>query len=190
MDQSPGYFVAGTEHLVCQLQKALYGHKQSPCAWFDIFNVLVLRYGFKHSSSDHAIFVRHSSTGTIVLIVYANDIIISKSNSTGIADLKRYLAKQFHTKDLGVLRYFLGIDVSHSSRGISLSQRKFLLYLPSETGLLGTRPADTPMDSSIKLDGEQGALFINIGRYCRLVGKLIYLTVTSHNITYVVEVVS
>jgi hypothetical protein len=48
----------------------------------------------------------------------------------------------------------------------------------SETGLLGARPADTPMDSTVKLDGEQSELFSDVGRYRRLVGKLIYLTVT------------
>jgi len=115
------YVVAGNEHLVCRLRKALYGLKQSPCAWFDRFSVVVLGNGFQRSSSDHLVFVHHSSTGTIVLIVYVDDIIISGSDSTGIADLKIYLAKQFHTKDLAVLHYFLGIEVARSSQGISLS---------------------------------------------------------------------
>jgi hypothetical protein len=77
--------------------------------------------------------------------------------------LKRYLANQFHTKDLGVLRYFLGIEISHSFQGISLSQQKHVLDLLSETSLLGTRPTNTPMDPTIKLDGEQCALVTDIG---------------------------
>ena len=190
MDQSPGYVVAGSEHLVCRLQKALYGLKQSPRAWFDRFSAVVLGYGFQRSTSDHSVFVRHSSNGTIVLIVYVDDIIISGSDSTGIADLKTYLSKHFHTKDLGALRYFLGIEVARSSQGIFLSQRKYVLDLLSETGLLGARPADTPMDSTVKLDGEHGELFSDVGRYRRLVGKLIYLTVTRPDITYAVGVVS
>ena len=60
----------------------------------------------------------------------------------------------------------------------------------SETSLLGARPADTPIDSCVKLDGEHGELFSDVGRYRRLVRKLIYLTVTLPDITYAVGVVS
>jgi hypothetical protein len=162
----------------------------NPRAWFDRFSAVVLGYGFQHSTSDHSVFVRHSSNGTIVLIVYVDDIIISGSDSTGIADLKTYLNKHFHTKDLGALRYFLGIEVAHSSQGIFLSQRKYVLDLLSKTGLLGARPTDTPMDSTVKLDDEHGELFSDVGQYRRLVGKLIYLTVTRPDITYAVGVVS
>ena len=63
-------------------------------------------------SNVHSIFVHHSSTGTIVLIVYVDDIIIIKSDSTGLAHLKRYLGQQFHTKDLSSLSYFIGIEVA------------------------------------------------------------------------------
>ena len=170
MDHSPGYVVTGSKHLVCQLQKALYGLKQSPLAWFDRFSAVVLGYGFQRSTYDHSIFVCHSSTGIVVLIVYVDDIIISGSDSTGIADLKRYLGQRFHTKDLGTLRYFLGIEVARSSQGLYLSQQKYVLDLLSKTSLLGARPADSPMDFTVKLDGEQGELFSDVVRYRCLVG--------------------
>ena len=112
-----------------------------------------------------------------------DDIIISGSDSTGFADLKRYLGQHFQTKDLGTLRYFLGIEVARSSQGLYLSQRKYVLDLLSKTSLLGARPANTPMDSIVKLDGEQGKLFSDVGRYRHLLGKLIYLTVTRPDIT-------
>jgi hypothetical protein len=92
-------------------------------AWFDRFSVVVLGYGFQRSTSDHSVFVRHSSNPTIVLIVYVDDIVISGSDSINTTDLKTYLSKHFNTKDLGALRYFLGIEVAHSSQGIFLSQR-------------------------------------------------------------------
>lgn len=98
MDQPPGYVVAENAHLVCRLKKALYGLKQSPRAWFDRFSAVVLEYGFQRCTTDHSVFARHSTAGTIVLIVYVDDIIISGSDSAGIADLKSYLGQQFHTK--------------------------------------------------------------------------------------------
>ena len=91
MDQPPGYVVTGSEHLVCRLRNALYGLKQSPCAWFNCFSAVVLGYGFQCSTYDHFVFVCHSSTCIVVLIVYVDDIIISGSDYIGITDLKRYL---------------------------------------------------------------------------------------------------
>ena len=93
------------------------------------------------------------------------------------------MGQQFHTKDLGHRRFFIGIEVARSSQGLFLSQRKYVLDLLTETGLLGARPSDTPMDSSVKLSGDTGDFFPDIGRYRRLVGKLIYLTITRPNIT-------
>ena len=201
MDQPLGYVVSGSEHLVCRLskgRKALYGLKQSPRARFYRFSVVVLGYGFQHS---HSAFVRHSSTSTIVLIVYVDDIIISRSNSAGITNLKRYLGLQFHTKNLGTLRYYLEIEVACSSQSLFLFQQKYVLDLLTKTGFLCARPTDTPMDSTfkpfflviestVKLDKEQGELFSDFGRYRHLVRKLIYLRVTRPDITYVVGVVN
>jgi hypothetical protein len=56
-----------------------------------------------------------------LLIVYVDDIIITSDNQKGIDDLKLFLHRQFHTKDLGKLRYFLGIEVARSKDGINLS---------------------------------------------------------------------
>uniref|UniRef100_A0A2N9ENB5 Reverse transcriptase Ty1/copia-type domain-containing protein n=1 Tax=Fagus sylvatica TaxID=28930 RepID=A0A2N9ENB5_FAGSY len=70
----------------------------------------------------------------------------------GITDLKRNFGQQFHTKDLGALRYFLGIEVARSSQGISLFQRKYVFDLLSETRLLSAPLVDT-QNSTVKLDG-------------------------------------
>lgn len=146
MDQPPRYVISGSKQLVCRLRKALYGLNQSPRAWFDRFSAVVLGYGFQRSHSDDFVIVRHFSTSTIVLIVYVDDIIIFGSDSNGITELKIYLGLQFHTKDLGTLRYFLRIEVVHFSQGIFLSQRKYFLHLLTKTSFLGARPTNTPMD--------------------------------------------
>ncbi|XP_028101271.1 uncharacterized protein LOC114300609 [Camellia sinensis] len=69
-------------------------------------------------------------------------------------------------KDSGQRQYFLGIEIAHSSRGLFLSQRKYVLDLLSETSLLGTCPSDAPMNSLVKLDGETRALFPDIVYAC------------------------
>ena len=91
-------------------------------------------------------------------MVYVDDIVITGSDSTGISSLKSFLHGQFHTKDLGMLRYFLGVEVMRSKHGIFLSQRKYVLDLLSETGKLGAKPCSSPMAPGVHLTKE-GELF-------------------------------
>ena len=118
-----------------------------------------------------------------------DDIFITRSDSTGISSLKSFLHDQFHRKDLGMLRYFLGVEVMRSKHGIFLSQRKYTLDLLYETGKLGAKPCSSSMAPSVHLTRE-GELFEDLERYRRLVGKLNYLTVTRPNIAHLVSVVS
>ena len=76
------------------------------------------------SKSDHSVFYRNSQVGIILLVVYVDDIIITIDDMAGISSLKSILHGQFHTKDLGMLKYFLGVEIMRSKRGIFLSQRK------------------------------------------------------------------
>ena len=135
-------------------------------------------------------FSHTSARGKILLIVYINDIIITGDDKKGIDDLKRYLQNSFRTKDLGKLRYFLGIEVARFKEGINLSQRKYVLDILEETGLLGSKPMETPMDPNVKLYEDQGELLSNLERYCRLVGKLNYLTITHSDISFAISVLS
>ena len=118
-----------------------------------------------------------------------DDIVIIGSDSTGISSLKSFLHSQFHTKDLRMLRYFLGVEVMRSKHGIFLSQRKYVFDLLSETGKLGAKPCSSPMAPGVHLTRE-GELFEDPERYRRLVGKLNYLTVTCPCIAHSINVVS
>jgi len=103
--------------------------------------------------------------------------------------LNENLRREFEIKDLGQLRYFLGIEVVRSPRGIVLSQRKYVLDLLDETGMLGCRSTTTPIEQNHKLGAESGHP-VDKERYQRLVGRLIYLCHTRPDITYAVSVVS
>ena len=96
-------------------------------------------------------FSHTSDRGKILLIVYVDDIIIIGDDKQDIDDLKGYLQNSFRTKDLGKLRYLLSIEVARSKEGISLSQRKYVLDILEETGLLGSKLVETPMDLNVKL---------------------------------------
>ena len=97
------------------------------------------------SKSDNSVFYRNSGSSIILLVVYVDDIVISGSDSEGISSLKSFPQSQFHTKDLGILRYFLGIEVMQSKNEIFLSLRKYVFDLLFETGKLGVKPCSSPM---------------------------------------------
>ena len=79
------------------------------------------------------------------MIIYVDDMIFTGNEEEGISELQRYLASEFEMKDLGGLKYFLGIEVYRLRLGIFLSQKKYVLDLLAETGMLDCKPVDTPI---------------------------------------------
>nr|CAN64167.1 hypothetical protein VITISV_015919 [Vitis vinifera] len=152
MEQPPGFVAQGESGLVCRLRRSLYGLKQSPRAWFGRFSSVVQEFGMLRSTADHSVFYHHNSLGQcIYLVVYVDDIVITGSDQDGIQKLKQHLFTHFQTKDLGKLKYFLGIEIAQSNSGVVLSQRKYALDILEETGMLDCKPVDTPMDPNVKL---------------------------------------
>ena len=119
-----------------------------------------------------------------------DDIVITGSDHDGIWKIKQDLFSHFQTKDLGKLKYFLGIEIAQSNSGVVMSQRKYVLDILEETGMLDCKPVDIPMDPNVKLVPGQGELLQDLGRYRRLVGRLNYLTITRPDISFPVSVVS
>ena len=79
------------------------------------------------------------------------DIVITSSDHDGIQKLKQHFFSHFQTKDLGKLKYFLGIEVAQSNSGVIISQRKCTLVILVDTGMLDCKPVDTLMDLNVKL---------------------------------------
>ncbi|RVW18267.1 Retrovirus-related Pol polyprotein from transposon RE1 [Vitis vinifera] len=191
MDIHAGLETTSNFNKVCRLRKSLYGLKQSPRAWFERFTKVVKGYGFVQCQSDHTLFVKHFPEGKLaIIIVYVDDIILTGDHEEKIDLLKKLLTKEFEIKDLGNLKYFLGMEIARSKKGIVVSQRKYVLDLLNETGMLGCKPTETPMDTTVKLEESDGSAPVDKGRYQRLVGKLIYLSHTRPDIGFSVSVVS
>ena len=123
-------------------------------------------------------------------MVYVDDIVITGNDTTKIVQLKEHLFSHFQTKDLGHLKYFLGIEVAQSEDGFMISQRKYALDILEEIGMQNCRPVDSLMDPNMKLMADQSEAHLDPERYRRLVGKLIYLTITRLDISFSFGVVS
>ncbi|KAK3018667.1 hypothetical protein RJ639_002809 [Escallonia herrerae] len=124
------------------------------------------------------------------VLVYVDDLILAGNNSTAYSLFKKYLNNCFKLKDLGPLKYFLGIEGARGPRGLFLSQRKYALDILSESCLSASKPAAFPMEQNHGLALVGGPLLSDPGPYLRLIGRLVYLTITRPDICYVVHVLS
>ncbi|KAL5570696.1 hypothetical protein UlMin_020293 [Ulmus minor] len=189
MSLPPGFGRKG-ETRVCKLHKSLYGLKQASRQWFLKLSTTLKLAGFHQSKSDHSLFVRTCGNVFSALLVYVDDIILTGNNLQDIEDTKNHLMRQFKLKDLGNLKYFLGIEVSRSKKGIVLSQRKYALEILEDTGYLGAKPANSPMEQNLSLSKDEGEFISDPASYRRLVGRLIYLTLTRPDLVYAVHILS
>ncbi|XP_018720389.2 uncharacterized mitochondrial protein AtMg00810-like [Eucalyptus grandis] len=135
------------------------------------------------SKADYSLFTLVRGSLLTIVLVYVDDLVIMGDDAVMIQLLKRFLDTQFRIKDLGTLKYFLGIEVSRSKSGIFLSQRKYALDILSDIGLLGGRPIDTPMELNIQFS-ESSPTLKDPGSYRRLIGGLLYLTVTRPDLLF------
>ncbi|KAL1220954.1 Retrovirus-related Pol polyprotein from transposon RE2 [Cardamine amara subsp. amara] len=177
------------ENRVCKLKKPIYGLKQSPRAWYHKFSGCLLKNGFRRSEADHTLFTTQGENGIVAILVYVDDIIVTGDDVEGIKRTKGLLKASFDIKDLGELKYFLGIEVCKFADGLFLSQRKYTLDLLEETGKLGVKPAKTPIEDGYKICCE-GEPLVEVKQYQRLIGRLIYLTITRPDISFAVNQVS
>ena len=193
MSLPPGFHSKGEPYpsdIVCKLQKSLYGLKQASRQWFSKFSTTLLHHGFTQSKADYSLFTKQKGSCFIALLVYVDDILIASNSAEDVAELKSYLDSQFKLKDLGPVRYFLGLEIARSSKGISISQRKYALEIMEDAGMLGCKPAKCPMDQNLKLSKHEGPLIPDPSVYRRLIGRLMYLTMTRPDIVFSVHKLS
>ena len=166
----PQGFRASNPNKVCRLCKSLYGLKQAPHQWFAKLSSKHLEYGFNRSYAEYSLFTYKKGDKFMALLVYVDDIVLTGNDPQLCADFKAYLHKCFHIKDLGNLKYFLGIEVARSSQGLFLCQRKYALEIINECGLLGSKPAAFPIEQNHKLALASGAPLSDSTQYRHLVG--------------------
>ena len=176
--------------MVCKLRKSLYGLRQALHCWFAKLTSSLLHYGFTQSYSDYSFFTYHVDSVFLAVLVYIDDLIICGNNSLATSSFKIYLGTCFHMKDLGVLKYFLGIEVARSPDGIFLYQRKYTLDILTKTSMLESCPSPTPLEQNHGLAKVTGEILYNPEKYRCLVVRLIYLSFTCLDLAYSVHILS
>jgi hypothetical protein len=121
MQQPPGFEDTRYPSHVCKLQSSIYGLKQSPRAWYARLSQLLYRLGFSSSKADTSLFFYSRAGVQIFMLVYVDDFVIAGSTPEVVDVLVRALSSNFHIKDLGQLEYFLGLEATYNSGGLTLT---------------------------------------------------------------------
>lgn len=190
VSQPPGFVDQDRPHHVCRLRKALYGLKQAPRAWYEELKHTLLAAGFRNSVADTSLFVYTHGGHQVFILVYVDDIVVTGSSNALVDQFIHLLATRFSIKDLGNLSYFLGIEVTRTSSGLHLMQRKYIQDLLTKTKMLDAKSVSTPLASHPKLTLASGTMLSNPTDYRMVVGSLQYLAFTRPDIAYAVNKLS
>ncbi|XP_060214071.1 uncharacterized mitochondrial protein AtMg00810-like [Lycium barbarum] len=151
--------------------------------------------GFVQSNYDYSLFTQQKESSILIVLVYVDDLLVTGSNHKLIEQVRKYLQTKFKMKDLGELKYFLGIELARSEKEIHLCQRKYALEL--EMGLNDSKPYGTPLEFNHKINpvdydtlfqpevAEYDTVLSDKSSYQRIVGRLLYLTMTRPDLVLV-----
>lgn len=158
---------------VCKLIRSLYGLKQASRQWNFEFTKFLVSLGFVQSMHDYSLFTKKTSSDFTAALVYVDDVLLTGTSISEIEATKRALDEKFTRKDLGLAKYFLGLEICTSERGILVHQRKYILDILQDAGLTTTKPTSVPLPQDLKLCLGKGPPFEDVKSYRRLIGRRI-----------------
>jgi hypothetical protein len=186
--QPAGFVVQGAENKVLKLKKALYGLRQAPRAWNAKLDNTMLSLGFQKSEAEHGVYTRGTGEARLIVGVYVDDLIIT--GCSGINKFKAEMKNKFSMSDLGLLSYYLGLEVQQTEEGIKIGQGAYAAKLVERSGLSDCNVCAVPMESRLKLSKESKSPLVDATEYRSLIGGLRYLLNTRPDITFAVNYVS
>lgn len=178
--RQPAGFEKG-KHLVCKLNKAIYGLKQASRNWNQRFHDFIVKLGYKRSEHDFCLYYRSAKGVVTYIVIYVDDILLVSNSDQAIADMKRKLSAEFEMKDLNEIRSFLGLNVQRNrqKRIMTIDQRAYVQGILERFGMQNCKASAIPMDPNLRLEKEQDPKKFTDKPYRELVGCLMYLMVTS-----------
>ena len=175
MKQPEGFIKPGSEELVCQLKKSLYGLKQSPKCWYDALSVYLKELNFQQSVADPCMFYKWERNDLTLLTVYVGDLILMVDVYEKLIKLKEELSSRFKMTDMGKLSYCLGICVVPKERSLQIHQKPYLVKVICRFGMEDASTIGTPSDPHVQLSVAPGTSQpADKHKYLQIVGSLQY----------------
>ncbi|GKV36358.1 hypothetical protein SLEP1_g44499 [Rubroshorea leprosula] len=190
VEQPEGFIVQGKEGKVYKFKKALYGLKQAPRAWYGRLDSYLHDNDFHRNENEPTLYVKVKGGDILIICVYVDDIIYTGSSNILIEEFKKNMSAEFDMSDLGLLHYFLGLQIYQTDYGIFVSQEKYALDLLKKFNMQNCKMSATPMNTNEKLTVDDGTPRANEKYFRSMVGGLMYLTHTRPDIMFSVSLVS
>jgi hypothetical protein len=185
VEQPQGFVIQGEEEKVHKLRKALYGLKQALRTWYSHIDNYFNESGFKRSKSEPTLYVKHQGDVDLLIVaLYVDDLILTESNVKMIEEFKKDMVNKYEMSDMGLLHYFLGIEVYQDKEEVFISQRMYAEKILRKFRMVGCKPMATPLAVNEKLNMEDGGKKVDATLYRSLVGNLLYLIVTKPNVMF------
>ncbi|GJV80063.1 retrovirus-related pol polyprotein from transposon TNT 1-94 [Tanacetum coccineum] len=183
VSQPEGFIDSEFPNHVYRLKKALYGLKQAPRAWYDKLSSFLIEHGFNKGIIDPTLFTRRHGGDILLVQVYVDDIIFGSTNPDFSKRFANLMKNNFEMSMMGELKFFLGLQVHQSPRGIFISQSQYAIELLKKHGLDECVSMSTPMATE-RLDVDLQGTPTNQTTYRRMIGGLMYLTASRPDIAF------
>ncbi|GJV54564.1 ribonuclease H-like domain, reverse transcriptase, RNA-dependent DNA polymerase [Tanacetum coccineum] len=188
--QPEGFIKREDNGKVYRLIKALYGLRQAPRAWNIKLDNTLKSLDFKKCALEQAIYTKTSRDSTLLIGVYVDDLIITGTPKKEIDKFKAQMEEKFKMSDLGLLAYYLGIEVTQTSGDISIKQTAYANKILKEAGMIDCNETLIPMDPGTRLTKNTEGTLVNSTEYRSLIGCLRYLLHTRPDLSYSVGLLS
>jgi len=190
VEQPEGFVKHGEEDKVYLLRKALYGLKQAPRALYSRINDHLLSIGFTKSLSEFTLYVKDKGNSFLIVSLYVDDLLVTGDDTKLIDEFKQEMMQAFEMTDLGLMTYFLGIEIKQGENQVFICQRKYAKEILRKFQMDECKAVSTPMNQREKFIKEDGADKVDEGYYRSLIGCLMYLTTTRPDIIFAVSLLS
>jgi len=152
VEQLQGYVRKGDEYKVYKLKKELYGLKQAPHAWYSRIEAYFTKEGFEKYSYEHILFIKKGDGGKILIIsLYVDDLICTSNDEGMLVKFKNSMKLEFDMTDLGMMKYFLGVESLQNSEGIYISQKKYAKKVLEKFKMEKSNSVKNPIALGVKL---------------------------------------
>jgi hypothetical protein len=157
MKYPEGFVVKGKKELVCNLNKSLYGLKQSPRMWYQKFDTYILGLGFVRSKVDHCVYSKQVGNHFIYVVLYVDDILLVGNNMDFIKEVKSQLSSKIDMKDLVAANFILGMEIKRDRANMKLwlNQIKYVETILQRFNMHGSKLVKVPIPIGVKLSKDQ-----------------------------------
>ncbi|GJS47878.1 retrovirus-related pol polyprotein from transposon RE1 [Tanacetum coccineum] len=189
--QPEGFEVVGQEEKVYRLYKALYGLKQAPRAWYAKIDAHLLNHNFRRSSSESTLYIKQfNSQERLIISLYVDDLLVIGSNDHLVKKFKKQMESEFDMSDMGLVSYFLGMEIKQLPNGVHISQRKYASDMLKKFKMFLCKPVTSPLVYKCKLSKDDGKKLVNPTRFRSIVGSLLYLTISRPDLAFAASFLS